>query len=226
MRSRKTTSFPLVGEAIPAFTAETTKGTLRVPEDFKGRWLVLFSHPAAFTPVCTTEFIAFAKKQQAFNDLDTELVGLSTDPLYKTNKWVASMNAMIADDNLTIDFPIIADADMTVAQQFGMIHPQLPVGQTVRAVFIIDPQGIVQGITYYPYLTGRNVDEFLRHVHAIQRTQQANVATPVNWQPGDDLIALPQAEYPGDVKTRLNEDPTIDVCHDWYYCTKKDIESR
>jgi len=180
-------AIPKIGERIPEFEAVTTQGTLS-SSDLQGKWTVLFSHPADFTPVCTTELVAFAQKQPDFEQRNTQLVGLSIDSVHSHLAWIKNMEANLG---VKINYPLIADLDMSVAQKFGMIHAGASATATVRAVFIIDPNGVVRSLFYYPMNAGRNIDEILRTVDALQTADKNGVACPVNWRPGEKVIVPP-----------------------------------
>lgn len=203
---------PELNKPAPSFNAVTTDGP-RTLEDYKGKWLVLFSHPADFTPVCTTEFMAFAKRQQEFKKLNTELLGLSIDSNYSHLAWMRNIK-----DNFDVDigFPIIADLDMKVASSYGMIHPGASDTSAVRATFIIDDKGILRAMVYYPMTNGRSIDEFLRLINALQTSDSNGVATPEGWQPGEKVIVPPPATADG-AKSRMEEGYE---CTDWYFCKK------
>ncbi|MHA1685102.1 MAG: peroxiredoxin [Candidatus Heimdallarchaeaceae archaeon] len=208
---------PLIGEKFPEMEVTTTHGIKKLPSDYKGKWLVLFSHPADFTPVCTTEFVAFNKRYEQFKELNTELLGLSIDQVFSHIKWVDWIKENIGEE---IKFPIIADHG-TVAQKLGMIHPGKG-SNTVRAVFFIDPEGIIRAILYYPQELGRNMEEILRMIRGFQIADKHNVAIPANWPEnelfGDDVI-VPPASSVEEAQKRL-KDKTIE-CLDWWLCHKK-----
>ncbi|MEO0272774.1 MAG: peroxiredoxin, partial [candidate division WOR-3 bacterium] len=174
---------PLIGEKVPAFKAKTTHGMISFPEDYAGKWVVLFSHPADFTPVCTTEFVAFQKRYDEFKKLNTELIGLSIDQVFSHIKWVEWIKEKLG---IEIKFPVIADDRGQIAELLGMIHPAKG-SNTVRAVFIIDPNGILRAILYYPQELGRNMDEILRMIKGLQLSDEKKVALPANW-PNNELI--------------------------------------
>jgi peroxiredoxin (alkyl hydroperoxide reductase subunit C) len=186
---QETFSLPRLNEPAPDFVAKTTAGELRL-SDLKGKWVVLFSHPADFTPVCSTEFLAFAKRQKEFEALGVQLVGLSIDSVHAHLAWLKDLEEM---SGLTIYFPVIADLDMKVSRLYGMIHPAASETAAVRAVFIIDPNGILRGMLYYPLTTGRNIDEILRFIRALQFTDRTGLNTPADWQPGEAAIVKPPA---------------------------------
>jgi peroxiredoxin (alkyl hydroperoxide reductase subunit C) len=209
------TSLPLIGDKAPAFQAKTTHGEVNFPDDYKGKWVVLFSHPADFTPVCTTEFHAFQQRKKKFEKLNAELIGLSIDQIYSHIKWVEWIKENMKTE---IEFPIIADHG-DIAKKYGMIHPNKS-ASTVRAVFVIDPEGIIRAIVYYPPEMGRNMDEFLRIIKAFQIADKHDVAMPANWPENEllkDRVIIPPAS---DVKTaekRLKEYE----CYDWWLCHKE-----
>ena len=208
-------SFPLLGDPFPEMTVHTTHGRKNIPGDYKGKWFMLFSHPADFTPVCTTEFVSFAKRFEDFQKLDCELIGLSADQVFSHIKWVEWIK-----DNLDVEipFPIIAD-NGDIAKKLGMIHPGKGTN-TVRAVFLVDPEGIVRLILYYPQEIGRNVDEILRAIRAFQVSDEHGVAVPANWPNneliGDSVIIPPPTDEEGAKARRGAEN-----CYDWWFCYKK-----
>ncbi len=206
-------ALPRIGDPAPPFTAETTFGTLKL-EDFKGSWLVLFSHPADFTPVCTTEFLAFAEIHSELRALNCELMGLSIDSVFSHIAWVRNIEEKMG---VKIDFPIIADLNKEVATLYGMINPGESKTETSRAVFVIDPQQVVRAIIYYPLTTGRNMHEILRLVKALQTTDAHGVATPANWQPGDKVILPPPRTVEAAAERVAQEGVE---CKDWYFCKK------
>lgn len=184
------TRLPLIGDKAPAFKALTTKGTINFPEDYEGKWVLLFSHPSDFTPVCTTEFMMAATMQEEFEALNVSMIGLSVDSLYSHIAWVRAIESIEwkGMKNVKINFPVIADLNTKVATKYGMLQPNVSSTQAVRAVFVIDPAGIVRSITYYPLNVGRNFDEILRMVKALQKADADHCSLPANWQPGDDVI--------------------------------------
>lgn len=206
-------SLPRIGSPAPAFEAETTFGPLRL-EDFKGSWLILFSHPADFTPVCTTEFLAFAAIAPELKKRKVELLGLSIDSTYSHIAWVRNIEEKFG---VKIPFPIIADLNKEVATAFGMIMPGESKTETSRCVFVIDDKSIVRAMVYYPLTTGRNMDEFVRLVDALQTSDKHGVATPANWRPGEKVI-MPPPKTAEDAAARVQ---AKDVeCLDWYFCKK------
>lgn len=204
---------PRINEPAPAFEAETTHGIKRL-SDYRGKWLVLFSHPADFTPVCTTEFMAFAKAHEEFQSLNTELLGLSIDSSYSHVAWVRNIKEKFG---VEIPFPIIADLNMEVARAYGMIHPGAGDTSAVRATFIIDPDGVLRAMVYYPMSNGRSIPEFVRLVKALQTSDANEVATPEGWQPGDKVIVPPPASVKEAEARAANDDFE---CVDWYFCQK------
>lgn len=207
------TALPRLNEPAPAFDALTTHGR-KTLADYKGKWLILFSHPADFTPVCTTEFMAFASRADEFAALDTELLGLSIDSHYAHIAWVRSIKDTFGVD---IPFPIIADLDMKVAQSFGMIQPGASDTQAVRATFVIDPDGVLRAMVYYPMSNGRSVYEFVRLVKALQISDAQKVATGENWQPGECVI-VPPPQTADAAEARMSEGYET---KNWYFSTKQ-----
>jgi len=205
-------AMPQLNVRAPEFDAKTTYGD-RTLKDYEGKWLVLFSHPADFTPVCTTEFMAFAKRADEFKAINTELLGLSIDSHYSHLAWVRNIKEKFGVD---IPFPIIADLDMKVAKSYGMIHPGAADTSAVRATFIIDDKGVLRAMVYYPMTNGRSIDEFVRLVTALQTSDANGVATPEGWQPGDKVIVPPPATADA-AEARMAEGHE---CVDWYFCKK------
>lgn len=206
-------SIPRIGSPAPPFEAVTTLGVLRL-EDFKGSWLILFSHPADFTPVCTTEFIAFAEIHDELRKRNVELMGLSIDSVYAHIAWVRNIEEKMG---VKIKFPVIADLNKEVATLYGMLMPGESKTEASRCVFVIDPNGIIRAMIYYPLTTGRNMPEFLRLIDALQTSDKHSVATPANWQPGDDVIVPPP-------NTQEMAEERVEAgyqCKDWYFCKKK-----
>lgn len=217
------TRLPLIGEKAPAFKAETTQGPMNFPEDYKGKWVIFFSHPADFTPVCTTEFMTFASMQPEFEKLNCKLIGLSIDSTYSHIAWLRTIKEKIEYKDMKdveVTFPVISDLTMDVSKAFGMLQPAASTTQAVRAVFIIDPESIVRAILYYPLSNGRNMDEVKRLLIAMQLSDKHKVATPANWQPGDEVI-VPPAGSCGTAKKRV-ESPEADTrVLDWFMVLKK-----
>lgn len=214
---------PLIGDKAPAFKAVTTQGIINFPEDYKGKWVILFSHPADFTPVCTTEFMTFASMTDEFKALNTELVGLSVDSLYAHIAWLRKIKEIKWKnfENIEVKFPLIEDIRMDVARAYGMIQPGQSNTQAVRAVFFVDPNGIVRTILYYPLSLGRNFDEIKRIIQALQKADADKVATPANWRPGDDVI-IPTAGSCGVAKERMEDTSPDKYCLDWFMCFKRE----
>ncbi len=206
-------SLPRLGMPAPPFQAETTHGTIRL-EDFKGSWLILFSHPADFTPVCTTEFVAFAEIYPELKKRNVELLGLSIDSTYSHIAWVRNIEQHF---KVKIPFPIIADLNKEVAGLYGMIMPGESKTETSRCVFVIDPNGTLRAMIYYPLTTGRNMQELLRLVDALQTTDKHGVATPANWRPGDKVIVPP----PKTVEAAEERVKAGFECTDWYLCKRE-----
>lgn len=213
----------LMNAPAPAFTAETTQGKINFPGDFKGKWVILFSHPADFTPVCTTEFMTFASMMPEFDALNCKLVGLSIDSLYSHIAWLRLLKERIeykGMKNVEVTFPLIADIKMDVAKKYGMLQPAASDTQAVRAVFFVDPTGKVRAILYYPLSNGRNFQEIKRLLIAMQTSDAHQVATPADWQPGDEVIVPPPGSC-GVAKERMDSKQKDVHCLDWYFCLKK-----
>lgn len=213
---------PLIGDKAPSFHAVTTQGEINFPEDYAGKWVILFSHPADFTPVCTTEFMTFASMADEFKALNTELVGLSIDSLYAHIAWLRKIQELEWNGmkNVEVKFPLIEDIKMDVSRKYGMVQSQSST-QAVRAVFIIDTEGIVRTILFYPASTGRNFDEIKRVVLALQKADRDHIATPANWMPGDDVI-IPTAGSCGTAKERMESTDEDQYCLDWFLCFKRE----
>ncbi|MGE5832349.1 MAG: peroxiredoxin [Methanomicrobiales archaeon] len=211
--SEEPVSFPVIGEPAPDFEADTTQGLITL-SSLKGKWVVLFSHPADFTPVCTTEFLAFAKIHDELAALNVQLIGLSVDSVSSHLAWVRNIREKMG---VTIPFPIIADLTMKVAKRYGMIHPGASTTAAVRCVFFIDDKGILRAMIYYPLQNGRYMPEILRLVKALQTTDQYKVSTPANWQPGEKVV-VPAPKTVADMEKRLSEGYD---CKEWYLCFKK-----
>jgi peroxiredoxin (alkyl hydroperoxide reductase subunit C) len=214
---------PLIGEKAPEFEAETTQGTIHFPEDYKGKWVIFFSHPADFTPVCTTEFMTFASMEAEFKALNCELLGLSIDSTYSHIAWLRTIKEKIAYKGMQgveVNFPVISDLTMDVSKAFGMLQPAASTTQAVRAVFIIDPDAIVRAILYYPLSNGRNMQEVKRLLIAMQHADEHAIATPANWEIGDDVIIPPPGSC-GTAKDRVDGAGEDYDCLDWFLCLKK-----
>ena len=217
------TAMPRIGDAAPEFKAVTTQGDIDFPEDYAGNWVILFSHPADFTPVCTSEFITFAHLEDKFNKANCKLVGLSIDGLYSHIAWLRTIKEKIEFNgmkNIDVKFPLIEDISMEIAKKYGMVQPNESKTQAVRAVFFIDPKGIIRAIIYYPLSLGRNFDEIYRALIAMQTADAFNVATPADWNPGDDVIVSPAGSC-GVAKERMDGNNEDLDCKDWFFCTKK-----
>lgn len=223
---------PRIGEKAPSFKAVTTQGDINFPEDYAGKWTILFSHPADFTPVCTSEFMTFASMDEEFKALNTHLVGLSVDGLYSHIAWLRTIKEKIeykGMKNVEVNFPLIEDITMEVAKKYGMIQPGESSTKAVRAVFFIDPQGVIRTIIYYPLSMGRNFDELKRVLIGLQTADAFGVALPADWRPGDDVI-VPTAGSCGTAKARMEGQEGEMTCYDWFFCTKKlakaDVEAK
>lgn len=214
---------PLIGDIAPSFNAVTTQGNINFPEDYKGKWVILFSHPADFTPVCTTEFMTFASMADEFKAMNTELVGLSVDSLYAHIAWLRRIQELEwkGMKNVEVKFPLIEDIRMDVANKYGMMQPGQSNTQAVRAVFVIDPESKIRTILYYPLSTGRNFDEIKRIIQALQKADQDKVATPADWRPGQDVI-IPTAGSCGTAKERMESKDDDKYCLDWFMCFKRE----
>ena len=214
---------PLIGEDAPSFAAVTTNGPINFPGDYKGKWVILFSHPADFTPVCTTEFMTFASMTGEFKALNCELVGLSIDSNFSHIAWIRAIREKAKYRNMTevdVTFPVIADLKMDVAKAFGMLQPSASGTQAVRAVFYIDPAGKIRALIYYPLSNGRNFQEIKRLLIAMQVSDLHGVATPADWQPGDDVIIPPPATV-AQAKERVAKAGTDYYALDWFLSFKK-----
>ncbi len=222
MENESITPMPRIGEKAPSFHAVTTQGEINFPEQYKGKWVILFSHPADFTPVCTSEFMTFANLEKDFSQLNCKLVGLSVDGLYSHIAWLRTIKEKIeykGMKNIEVKFPLIEDITMDVAKKYGMIQPGESNTKAVRAVFFIDPKGIIRTILYYPLSLGRNFSELLRILMGLQTADEFSIATPADWMPGDDVI-VPTAGSCGVAKERMESKDEM-KCYDWFFCTKK-----
>jgi peroxiredoxin (alkyl hydroperoxide reductase subunit C) len=207
---------PLLGEEFPEINVKTTHGKLKLPDYFSGKWFVLFSHPGDFTPVCTTEFVAFAKAYPAFKKMNCELIGLSIDQVFSHMKWTEWIKNNL---DIVIPFPIIADDMGMVATELGMVHPSKG-SNTVRAVFVMDRDGIVRMMLYYPQEIGRNIDEIIRSVRALQASEKHKVAMPANW-PNNDIIGSQAIIPPASDEKKAKENSKKYKCYDWWFCYRK-----
>lgn len=216
-------SMPRIGDKAPSFTAKTTQGDINFPEDYTGKWKILFSHPADFTPVCTSEFMTFATMQKDFEALNCQLVGLSVDGLYSHIAWLRTIKEKIeykGMKDVEVTFPLIEDITMNVAKKYGMIQPNENSTQAVRAVFFVDEKDVIRTIIYYPLALGRNFDELKRILIGLQTADKFGVALPADWRPGDDVI-VPPAGSCGTAKDRMDGKEENVHCYDWFFCTKK-----
>ncbi len=210
---------PRINDPAPDFTAISTHGEITLSQFTKaGKWVLLFSHPADFTPVCTTEFIEFSRLAPEFEKRNIQLVGLSVDSIYSHLGWEQNIEKNFGQK---IPFPVIADRNMAVALLYGLIHPGASDTATVRAVFVIDPKGMVRALIYYPLQTGRNSEEILRLIDALQAVDKNAIATPVNWRPGEEVIVPPPVNEAG-LRERLEMGKKGEVNQtDWYFSKKK-----
>jgi peroxiredoxin 2/4 len=217
------TRIPLIGETAPAFVAETTQGPIRFPEDYKGKWVILFSHPSDFTPVCTTEFMTFATMMPEFKALNCDLIGLSIDSTYSHIAWLRTIQEKVeykGMKHVAVTFPLIADVKMDIARKFGMVQPAASDTKAVRAVFFIDPQAKIRALIYYPLSNGRNFQEIKRLLIAMQTSDAHGVATPADWQPGDDVIVPPPGSC-GAANDRVTKPVAGLTVVDWFLTFKK-----
>jgi peroxiredoxin (alkyl hydroperoxide reductase subunit C) len=222
--SKQQMSMPLIGDDAPKFKAKTTMGEINFPDDYKGKWVIFFSHPADFTPVCTTEFMTFASMQKELKDLNCELIGLSIDSIYAHIAWLRTIKEKIeykGMKNVEIMFPVIEDLKMDISKKFGMVQPNASTTQAVRAVFLIDPKAKVRAMLYYPLSNGRNMQEIKRLLLAMQKSDKEQIATPANWQPGDDVIIPPPGSC-GVAKERMEKKEEGKYCLDWFMCFRKE----
>ncbi|MDD2529338.1 MAG: peroxiredoxin [Lentimicrobiaceae bacterium] len=220
-QTQETYAMPRIGEKAPSFKAVTTQGDINFPEDYSGKWVILFSHPADFTPVCTSEFMTFASMEKKFNDANCELVGLSVDGLYSHIAWLRTIKEKIEYNgmkDIEVKFPLIEDISMNVATKYGMMMPGESNTKAVRAVFFVDPKGMIRAIIYYPLSLGRNFDELYRALIAMQAADAFSIATPADWRPGDDVI-VPTAGSCGVAAERMADKENM-KCYDWFFCTK------
>lgn len=207
-------NLPRINEPAPDFNAVTTHGPKKLA-DYKGRWLLLFSHPADFTPVCTTEFIGFTQRFEDFQKRNTDILGVSIDSIFSHLAWVQNIKEKLG---VSVPFPIVADLDMKVAMAYGMVHPGASDTATVRSVFVIDDKGMIRALIYYPMNAGRNIDEIIRLLDALQTADKHGVACPANWRPGDHVV-VPAPKTMADVEKRM-ADTSLDR-KDWYLSLKK-----
>jgi peroxiredoxin (alkyl hydroperoxide reductase subunit C) len=213
---------PLIGDKAPSFTAQTTQGEISFPEDYEGKWVILFSHPADFTPVCTTEFMTFGSMADEFAELNCELIGLSIDGTYSHIAWLRRIREIEYKGmkDVEVKFPVISDITMDVAHKFGMVQPGESTTEAVRAVFIMDPEATVRAILYYPLSNGRNMQEIKRLLIAMQHSDEYDIATPANWELGDDVIIPPPGSC-GTASERVEGAGDDYYCLDWFLCLKE-----
>ncbi len=228
MMENESGRLPMIGDKAPSFKAETTQGEISFPECYKGKWVVFFSHPADFTPVCTSEFMTFAAMADEFRALNCELMGLSIDSTYSHIAWLRTIREKIeykGMKNIEVKFPVISDLTMEVSRAYGMLQPGVSTTQAVRSVFMIDPEGVVRAYFHYPSSNGRNMAEIKRLLIAMQHSDEHKIATPANWEPGDDVIVPPPGSC-GAARERT-ENPAADTrVLDWFMTLKKCPHSR
>ncbi len=214
---------PLIGEKAPTFEAESTQGPVRFPDDFKGKWVIFFSRPADFTPVCTTEFMTFTSILPEFEKLNCKRLGLSIDSTYSHIAWLQTIKEKIefrGVKDVEVTFPVISDLTMKVSKAFGMLQPSASTTQAVRAVFLIDPAAVVRAIFYSPLSNGRNMEEIKRMLVAMQLSDRHKVATPANWQPAEDVIVPPPGSC-GTAKERVEQPAAGTKVLDWFMVFRK-----
>lgn len=222
LNSKRKSRLPLLGDKAPSFRAKSTQGFINFPKDYKGSWVIFFSHPSDFTPVCTTEFMTFESMKEEFARLNTKLLGLSVDRVSSHLAWLKNIKEKIDYNGMSeidVDFPLIDDLNRSIAKRYGMIQPNTDNAKTVRAVFIIDPQSRIRAILYYPQSNGRNVEEIKRLLVALQTTDEFGVVTPANWEAGDEVIITPPATKEEAIERLESMDDT--KCYDWFLCFKK-----
>lgn len=212
-----------IGDIAPVFDTVTTQGKIHFPVDYNGKWVILFSHPSDFTPVCTSEFLTFGAMAKEFEDLNCQLIGLSVDGLFSHIAWLRTIRDKIeykGKKNVEIRFPLIADLSAEVARLYGMIQPGESTTQAVRAVFFIDPQGTIRSIIYYPMALGRNFAEIKRVLIGLQTIDKYDVSLPADWTPGDEVIAATPGSYDA-AEERMRENCPDMHCYDWFFCLKQ-----
>ncbi|BBB91970.1 MAG TPA: peroxiredoxin [Methylomusa anaerophila] len=218
MQPATDTKMPLIGDPFPTMKVATTQGEICLPGQYRGKWFVLFSHPGDFTPVCTTEFVDFARRRADFRRLNTELIGLSVDQVFAHLKWIQWIERNLGTK---IWFPVIGDQTGIIAHRLGLIHPNKG-ANTVRAVFVVDANGVIRAIIYYPQETGRNICEIMRLIRALQVTDEFGVSTPANWPDNsiiDDHVIIPPAKTEKEAKERLAQAAHGGIeCFDWWFC--------
>ena len=214
---------PLIGDNAPSFTAETTRGTITFPDDYYGKWKILFSHPADFTPVCTTELMELARLQDKLEKMDTKVIVISSDGLNSHLSWVKDMETIkyrSDDDPVKINFPLISDNTLEISKKYGMIHPNASTTRTIRGVFIIDPTDKIRAMFFYPFMVGRNMEEIMRTLTALQMSDDKNVLIPANWIPGGDVLMHSPKTQADAEKLAAKNDPTLREIT-WYLWFKK-----
>lgn len=214
---------PLIGDKAPSFRADTTQGRIKFPEDFAGSWTIFFSHPADFTPVCTTEFMIFQSMAYEFAQLNTKLLGLSVDSVNSHFAWLKAIKDKIKYnglENMEVTYPIIDDKNMEVSKLYKMIHPSTSATKSIRAVYIIDPQSVIRAVLFYPNANGRNILEIRRLLIAMQTSDVFDVATPANWEPGDETIVPPPESWEETIARAQNK-PKDAKCYDWFLCFRQ-----
>ena len=222
-QTNQVNAMPRIGDTAPSFRANTTQGPINFPSDFKGKWKILFSHPADFTPVCTTEFMTFGRMAEEFEALNCQLVGLSIDGIHSHIAWLRTIREKIdfrGMKGIEVKFPLIDDIPMNVAKLYGMIQPGESTTSAVRAVFFIDPQDKIRTIMYYPLSLGRNFDEIKRVLIGLQTVDNFGVALPADWRPGDEVI-VPPAGSCGVARERAEGADKDLHCYDWFFCTRQ-----
>jgi peroxiredoxin (alkyl hydroperoxide reductase subunit C) len=207
---------PRINDPAPQFEATSTQGPIKL-SDFQGKWVVLFSHPADFTPVCSTEFAAFSRRWGDFDRRDVQLIGISVDSVQSHLAWIDNINSKL---NVDVPFPVIADLDTRVSQLYGMIHPGASATATVRCVFFIDPKQVIRAIIYYPMQVGRSMDEILRVVDALQLVDGKSVSTPADWQPGEPVVVPAPSTVEALKKRKSGQDEGLNVT-EWYLSTRQ-----
>ena len=224
---------PLIGEMAPRFTATTTQGIKSFPDDYKGKYLILFSHPADFTPICSSEFMTFTKHYQEFKNLNANLLGISADSLYSHIAWLKNIKEKLefkGEKNVEIPFPVIADMDKIILKKFGMIHSNNEF--STRSTFIIGPEGRIRAFMFYPMYNGRSIQEILRLLKAIQKHTTESVATPAEWIPGDDVLDRIPRTFQEAIQKSEKIGKTLDAeknpknlkCYEWYDCFRPDTQ--
>jgi peroxiredoxin (alkyl hydroperoxide reductase subunit C) len=188
--SQNVTEIPLLGDKAPSFSGESTQGVIHFPKDFGDHWKLILSHPRDFTPVCTTELLELANMQEEFKKLNVDIIVISTDTLYSHQAWIKSMEGIKFRDReaVKIDFPLVDDNSKRISYKYGMLHKNINISKDVRGVFVVDPENTIRLVQFYPMEVGRNMNEIKRTIMALQTTATAQVCTPANWEPGDDVL--------------------------------------